>query len=509
MNYKLVEPIKNSEGGFMYYNSPEKEGVKSWTLEGNEVYYVRELENESAKFKKLAPLLERNPCKFFISLGEKLKSYLNKINYQTAAYQTLDEKLYIMVDYTDPRPLYGLAIADGEDWDKKEDLLYIAFNTEWDSIEDGEFEEIFAHEYFHLWLYLLNYSPKNHRSNKFHTVTAVTDPYTAFSEGFAEHLEPVSYQNGLEDVAQEKFSGFWDHAIDINAFLCKRDTQLRYFAVRNNRFIYNKMIPEIGQYSDFITLHLDYISSTAFLPERVKNGSQIIASEGAIATVFYQIYKHDTFKNNFLDDDFYNRFDTEKKEVSPLENLYLKMLYVMSQQDYINTTYPMIDFIKRYGENFPEEKEDLYKLFLETTHFTTVSTRASKLFSDFYLAGRRAEIEEFKRELGQIRDFKADLLEKVIRGEIELDQGLYPQIWVENLTYQIPPCPWMRDRLENYIFDLNTASIADLMSLTRLDHGKARKLIKIREENRGFSSFTEFEKLTTGLIDVDLKELDN
>lgn len=47
------------------------------------------------------------------------------------------------------------------------------------------------------------YQPAWSQSNRFHTSTAITDPFLAFLEGFAEHLEIVSSElDGGKAAAQ-------------------------------------------------------------------------------------------------------------------------------------------------------------------------------------------------------------------------------------------------------------------------------------------------------------------
>ena len=47
------------------------------------------------------------------------------------------------------------------------------------------------------------YQPVRPQSNRFHTSTAITDPFLAFLEGFAEHLEIVSWElDGGKAAAQ-------------------------------------------------------------------------------------------------------------------------------------------------------------------------------------------------------------------------------------------------------------------------------------------------------------------
>ncbi len=488
MNVELVEPVLDEDDEYKYYQA-EGKGIKSWTDEGNEVYIVKRIPERSKKERKLSKLLEKKPCSIFISLGEKLNAYL----LSSKRGSSVEESLYIMTDFSDPRPLKGLCIIQDDKKDKKEDLYYLAFDTDWNNIDDGNFEEIFAHELSHLWLYLLGFDSGKMRSNVYHCITGMTDPCTAFMEGLGNSLEIVSYENGLEELAEEKFGGLWDCGLDINAFLSNRETQLRYWLVKNNRMIYQKMLPDIENYDDYIKLHIDHITSSAFLPEMVKAGGQILASEGCISTIFYYLYNEDAFRE-FKDDDFYQKFDTKKNELTSLENLYLKILYTMTNIDFEKSEQPMIDFIVKYGESFPDEKEVLYRTFLELTHYTTVSKEAQKLFSDFYLTGRRAKIEKFKVQYKNVIKFKEKILSGVISGKLALDDALLPQVWVENTSCKIPPCPWMLERKVNFRFDLNTATLIDFMSITLMNINKARQILQTRKEIQGFKSLHEFEK---------------
>ncbi len=488
MKVELVEPVLDEEGEYKYYQT-EGKGIKSWTGEGNEVYIVKRISKGSEKERKLMKLLDRKPCSIFMSLGEKLNEYI----LGSDRTSNVEESLYIMTDFSDPRPLKGLCILEDGKKEEKEELFYIAFNTEWDNIDDGNFEEIFGHELSHLWLYVLGFDSEKMRSNVYHCITGMTDPCTAFMEGLGNSLEIVSYENGLEDLAEEKFGGLWDCGLDINAFLSNRETQLRYWLVKNNRMVYHKMLPDIENYDDYIKLHIDHITSSAFLPEMVKTGGQILASEGCISTIFYYLYNEDAFRE-FQDDDFYQKFDTKKSELTSLESLYLKILYTMTYIDFEKSQQPMIDFIGTYGELFPKEKEVLYRTFLELTHYTTVSKEAQKLFSDFYLTGRRAEIEKFKAQYKDIMRFKEKILNAVLSDELALDAAVPSQIWVENTSCKIPPCPWMLERKMNFRFDLNTATLIDFLSITNMDIDKGRQILETRKEKQGFKSLHEFEE---------------
>lgn len=514
MKVKLVEPFKNAEGSFRTYAISKDRKVKSYTSEGEEVYFVKPIPENSKKSQAMRKILAQSPCKEFITLGDRLKYFINKTKYPTLCPETVSEDLYIMTDFSDPRPLKGLCLVEDEEQleriledttlteeaknqqkiNAKEELFFIAFDTEWDQLNDGRFAGIFGHEYSHLWFLLLNFASEGQTSNKFHCSTGITDPYTAFYEGFAEHLEIVSRDLAPELKETELYQGLWDFGLNINAWISYRDKQLRYHAVKNNRYVYRTAIPDLEEYPSYLDLHMAHLTSSAFLPEKVKNGSQILASEGVIASVFYQIYSQSTFKNRYRSEEFYQKFGTKKDAVAPLENLYLKIFYALAQPNSTDCL-PMIHFIESYGKCFPEEKEELYTLFLEMTHYTTVSHEAAALFGENYRRGRRGLVKPYKEILQRIIDFKKETTRQVINGDRALDDALYSQLWVKNPDCMISSAPWIPDYQVEYVFDLNTATVVDYLSFKGVDLQMGKEIIRDRIERKGFASIKEFGQL--------------
>lgn len=495
MRVRVVEPLKDSQGNFKYEQG-QKMGIKSWTHTGREIYYAKEIKEGDPRFGALHSLLERQPVSFFVGLGQKLLHYLGD--------RIKTRELVIMTDFSDPRPLQGLYLMDEEGGKSLKDIYYIAFNTEWETIHDGAFEEIFGHELSHLWLYLMGFDPQKMCSTRYHEVTTITDAHTAFMEGFAEHLELVSYEHGLDALAREKFSGIIDHGLDINAFLCYRDTRVRYWWIKQNRAVYEKHLPDLEKYTDYIQLHIDDVTTTTLLIERLKNGNQILSSEGAIASLFYHIYQRETLQQNFQPPAFYEQFNTRREDVTPLENLYLKILSVMADLNYSHLSWPMVDFINAYGERFPQEREEVIQVFLDLTHYTTVSHEARELFSRHYLLGRRAQIPAFKGIHKKVLEFKKDMLHEVLNHSRSLDQALYPQIWVESPDTPLPPCPWIPDRTTGFVLDLNGATCVDYMILTGLNKEKAQLICEERDRVRGFSSWEQFKEIGEKFINTPL-----
>lgn len=481
MRVKLVEPV-----------SPKS--VVSGG--GKPLYHVRPIPENSPKHQALMELLATKKCTEFLQLGEWLLNYLKNSGFPSQAQQTMEHPLYLMTDFTDPRPLKGLRLETGEETIDLPDLYFLGFYTDWDNLSESGVDRIFGHEYAHLWFFLLNYQPSSTRSNMFHTSTAKTDVFTAFFEGFAEHLQIVAQEQSGSPRNPEEI---WDSALDVNAWLSYRDEQLRYYAVKNNRFVYHTALPEPGDFAHYSHLHMAHITSSAFTPERVKNGSQIIASEGAVATVFYRIYRSDVFRNRYCSEEFYQTFGTRRADVSPFQNLYLKILYALSKTD-LTSPQLFIEFIQVYAECFPAEHQELFKLFLQLTHYTTVSHQAARLFGELYQLGRRGIISSFDAKYREVLSFKEQVFLEVMQSKRPLNNAIYPEIWVTGHK-QVPPVPWEPDRLVPYRFDLNAATEVDFLSVRDMDLEQARAIIRRRDENRGFKTLEEFQTEFPGLLD--------
>lgn len=445
-------------------------------INGNKLCHTKVLSPNSAKYNIINHLFESTTISYFLRIGDCLKYFLKN-----------ETPLIFVTDWTDPTEMIGLRLeSEGKVVDYP-NLCFLAFDTYWDDIKSSGIEDIFAHEFSHLWLNLLGYDFGLSQSNKFHTCTAITDPFMAFSEGFAEHLEIVTKDLG------DKFdikSIFWDYGYDVNAWLCLRDKQLRYYGVINNRFIYHTAFPYLQDNDTYNHLHLDHITSSAFTPEKLKSGNQMMASEGVVSSIFYQMYKHELFKNTFLDHTFYLQFGVDKNDLNPLMNLYIKILFAISKINLKKSTL-MVDFIQSYGDEFHNEKNKLYEIFLQVTHYSTISPKSTEVFANLYRIGRRGEIEAFKEILLSTNEWKKDMFNRVLSGELPLNHALVSELWIDS-DKDITPIPWEPKEKVKYHFDINTATEIDFLSLDKMTFEQAVELIKIRDSKSGFKSIHEF-----------------
>ncbi|MEG0774628.1 hypothetical protein [Clostridium sp.] len=149
--------------------------------EGRKLIHGKVLEESSHKSITINKLFQDIRIKYFLSLGVYLNSYLD-----------IETPLVFITDWTDPTEIIGVRLEDSNGVTDYPELSCLAFYTNWDNIEGSGIEEIFGHEFSHLWLHRLGLVMRSSKSNKFHTCSAITDPYMTFSEGFAEHLEIVA-----------------------------------------------------------------------------------------------------------------------------------------------------------------------------------------------------------------------------------------------------------------------------------------------------------------------------
>lgn len=151
-----------------------------------------------------------------------------------------------------------------------------------ESVRNGDFEEIFAHELGHVFLRRLLPRLPDGYSRTAHSSVSVTDYPTAFDEGFAIHFQAMvrrhTRNTALRDqdagLASKPFLGYWASHLD---------RAMRIDGVRRNLFVQARRT--MAGDGDAIVRH---DQSPQFDLARLKTGQQMLASEGVIATLFYR-----------------------------------------------------------------------------------------------------------------------------------------------------------------------------------------------------------------------------
>ncbi len=390
---------------------------------------------------------------------------------------------------------------------------YVDLVVRENSVDTGDFEEIFSHELGHLILKALTGGVPRGPSRKMHQSMTVTDYQTAFDEGWAEHFQPLVRDATSNAYLHRMTVG--TGATDFESFwLSAADGQLRTDGAKRNLFIHRKPLPAMALDAnpDLYRLFIEDETSTTFLPTELKSGQEMMASEGVVATLFYRMVNDPRLGMSYREPAFYRAFVREPVEaprqaVTPYENANLKLFAAMDKlRGSTMVRPPVIDLVAEYARLFPDEAKRVYELFLETTWGGTASREVATALRQAAMDGHRGDIALFR----QNRPFPLldALIADIAGGKRTLDANLGPELWVANTGFRIAPAVWDTNRTLPLTINLNTASVAELMTLPGVDLPMARRIVAARDERGFFRSIDELgEARVPGGVIASLREM--
>ncbi|MGD0222016.1 MAG: helix-hairpin-helix domain-containing protein [Terriglobia bacterium] len=380
---------------------------------------------------------------------------------------------------------------------------YVDLVVRQQSVDSGDFEEIFCHELGHLILRSLLGDLSHGPSRKMHQSMTVTDYPTAFDEGYAEHFQPLARDGTKNPTLRKIQSGTGTMDLDL-LWLSSLDTQLRSDGVKRNLFVHRKGLPQVngGQDTDLYHVFLNEETSTQFLPGAFKNAQEMMASEGVIATLFYRLVNRESLRNRYREPAFYSQFlgaDAGKgadpqKNISAYENVNLKIFAAMRQiaPQAGDFGRPLaIVLMDAYAKLFPEEAKTAYDLFLATTYGVTASQETAAAFERAAVAGQVGDIDSFRQDSRAAFSLLDQLTSRVAKGDLPLDANLGPELWLLNEDFKIAPAVWEHERTLPLSINLNTASEAELMTLPDVDRALAARMVASRHSRGYFHSLDE------------------
>jgi len=238
----------------------------------------------------------------------------------------------------------------------------------------------FAHENAHaimLDMYLKDWSKLKSVSTSGHDGPIVSDRKLAYTEGWAEAFEAIYGQMNpllVKESEREKYG--------IAEFQFTRQDP-----VRRNRYIWQNYK---GKKSGIL-----------------KNGLQILSTEGAIAATFFDIMTSRKIEDPFI------------KSVS--------VMYKYRPADFI-------EFINCWVKEYSGDKRVLYRIFLEETKYVTMSNEARKLYYDYYQAGvkfKQGKIDQKTSAIARNKwlAYKEELFQKAMAGA-RIDSNVSPDLWL-------------------------------------------------------------------------------
>lgn len=342
--------------------------------------------------------------------------------------------------------------------------------------------QLFPHEMGHvIQMYLCtdhkNFEPSSNSPN-IHYFNIVTSYNTAFSEGFAEHFENVSrklepssdVKEGIyKDIEAKKkalprfVDGFnRDFKLPLRIGFYRAITPLwyqqlenlkRYELVENGQIKYVNTTLPISNTANAILYRNTGVSQNK---SELRNAAQIASTEGAISAFFSGVVLSD-LGQNYLPKEFYNDFLIKvndrldiAKQVSPLDNEYLKIFKVMHRYVKTNSTQrgQIFDFVDGYCKEYPNEASEVMSILNETTGVSAIPQLLPEIW--------------------------------VLRNAFDYDYWVMAQF---GLT------------VPYYTFNLNTADSLDLSVFKNIPAKDISKILEYRENKNGFASINEIKSI--------------
>ncbi len=309
--------------------------------------------------------------------------------------------------------------------DRFVDQPYVALVVDADSIADGSFEEIFAHETGHVLLRRLLTRLPAGMSRVNHGSLTITDDPTAFDEGFAIHFQALSRLLTLNSaltandagLGSKPFTPLWQSRVDGT---------LRIDGVRRNWFIHRQLLPPGDD--DALARRAN---SSAFDVGALKNGNQMMASEGVIATLFYRALAPVASVGRYL-------------------SLFRAMQHLNNQE--LRPDSPLLPLLaKSWLTTDPPQGKRFAKIFVETTYGATIERALPQATMALAQIGRLGKQQAFVDQLKPARAQLAALIEKVSQQPDALTAALGPALWIATI--------------EPLVFNLNAVEADQLTAL--------------------------------------------
>jgi hypothetical protein len=333
---------------------------------------------------------------------------------------------------------------------------YIDLVVDRQSIEEGSFEELFAHELAHVILRrLLPKYPAGLARNA-HSSLAITDYPTAFDEGFAIHFQGLARH--LTENGKLKAT---DVGLDFKPFLpywqSNVDRSLRIRGMRDNLFV-QQQLPVALQVSDATSL---------FDLTHFKNGQQMLASEGVIATLFYHLQLRTP--------------DTPAKLAERYKSL-LVSLRNLNGQKLTSATPLFITLVQAHVQRVPESASLWIPTVLNLTYGATASNGVLRDMTKLAALGQEGRAQEFAAAMKQSRAALASLSEQVTRNPQRLGAAVGPELWLA-----------FKQKDDAIVtLNLNTAEKTSLVNVLALEPIDADLLLASRAAKGVFADIADF-----------------
>jgi len=336
-----------------------------------------------------------------------------------------------------------------------------------DSIADGSFEEIYAHEIGHVFLRrLLPNLPQGYSRTPHHSFS-VTDQQTALDEGFATHFQAIArrFTHNQRLLAQDAGVEYKPYT---PLWLSNLDRAYRIEGVRQNWFVHQQIAPS-GAEDGIARREL----STMFDRALLKNPAQMLASEGFDATVFYR---------------YTAAGEGGAALVKRYEALFRALKALNAQK--LNTDTPLVPALAQTLSGLSKADGDRFvQVLMDTSYGALASPQLAARAEALGLPGRVGDGEAFVPALKAVRKEMAEQTAAAQARPAMLAEHIGPALWLLHPTLKA------LGGFQNdapLAINLNTAEREHLMALPGIDAARADRLLSARKQKGAFVSVSDF-----------------
>lgn len=415
----------------------------------------------TGQFRGNLPVLTRHPDAGAVERalsrgfsGRLLRLYALQQEYLRQRTGAAPEPAYLLLsDRQGGFPQFGFHL-DGMDKSKAGWVDLHASSTV--SGRFGAMDQIFPHELLHVIVRQLAGAPRESGANQVHAIGVRTDPVTAFQEGFAEHVQVLSIDDedalletaGLrrDASARARADRWFDaYARELQTpWLPVRPTQLRfllwfsaseqvqrYHAVKANQFARAPAIPgDLLARGDKYAAYLWQSTRPGAAGDPLDAPAVLLSREGVVAHLFWRWATHRALRERYRDAAFYASFGIRAADVTPLENVYLKLFHALHAGRPSDTA----GLVTSYLREFPDERDAVEDVLREALGTTSLPDAPEVWLANAALTTGTSLFDQFR---GLPRPHTFD-----VNAATELDWRSVPGVGTERAAQLVRGAPY-------------------------------------------------------------------
>lgn len=246
----------------------------------------------------------------------------------------------------------------------------------------GAVDQIFPHELLHVIVRQLAGEPRASGSNQVHAVGVRTDPVVAFGEGFAEHAQILAVDDPDAVEETRALPGRADMVARANREVAaySRDLARRWWPIRPAQLRFLLWFNAAEQVQRYHAVKANLFARMPVMPDSLRPDSYhaylfqsivpgdphgaakppgvVLATDGGVAHLFWRIVTDPALQQRYRDTEFYRAFGASRGEVSPLENVYLKIFATLHEARPSTAA----EALRAWARLFPEDAADVERV---------------------------------------------------------------------------------------------------------------------------------------------------